>query len=67
MILGKDYFTIADRGEAIRFAVREAKSGDVILLAGKGHEDYQLICGRQIPFSERAILNDAAMEIGELV
>jgi len=67
LIPGKDYYTYTDRGEAIRFAVREAKNGDVILLAGKGHEDHQLICGKQIPFSERAILTDAALEIGELV
>ena len=46
---------------------KDAKRGDVILLAGKGHEDYQLIGGKKIPFSERAILTEAALEIGELV
>jgi UDP-N-acetylmuramoyl-L-alanyl-D-glutamate--2,6-diaminopimelate ligase len=43
-----------DRREAIRMAVRDAKAGDVILLAGKGHEDYQEIAGVKRPFSDVA-------------
>ena len=66
-LLGKDYLIIPDRREAIRYAVQNAKRGDVILLAGKGHEDYQLIRGKKLPFSERAILTEVALEIGELV
>ena len=43
-----------DRREAIQMAVREAAAGDVILLAGKGHEDYQEIAGVKRPFSDVA-------------
>ncbi len=50
---------IADRAEAIRRAVELSRAGDIILLAGKGHEAYQLIGTRKLPFSERAILLDA--------
>lgn len=41
-----------DRGTAIRRAVREAQAEDVILVAGKGHENYQEIAGRRLPFSD---------------
>ena len=47
---------IADRAKAIEYVFRTAKPGDVILLAGKGHETYQLVRGEKVPFSERAIL-----------
>ena len=50
---------IPDREEAIRRAVRMARPGDVILLAGKGHETYQLVGTRMVPFCEYDILNDA--------
>jgi UDP-N-acetylmuramoyl-L-alanyl-D-glutamate--2,6-diaminopimelate ligase len=51
---------IVDRAEAIEYAVRMARAGDIVLLAGKGHEDYQLIGTEKIPFSEREILLKAA-------
>lgn len=44
---------IHDRGQAIDFAIRNAKEGDVILVAGKGHEDYQEVAGTRRPFSDR--------------
>ena len=47
---------IADREQAIQYAVRTAERGDTVLLAGKGHEDYQIVRGKKVPFSERAIL-----------
>ena len=50
------YVTIADREEAIIYAVKNSHKGDVILLAGKGHENYQLIGREKVPFSEREIL-----------
>lgn len=53
------YFRIADRADAIRFAVRIAQPGDIVLLAGKGHEKYQLICGVKVPFIESNILASA--------
>ena len=43
---------IEDRRAAIASAVREAGDDDVILLAGKGHEDYQEIAGTKLPFSD---------------
>lgn len=43
---------IADRAQAIDFAVQQAKSGDVVLVAGKGHEDYQIFAGQTLPFSD---------------
>ncbi len=52
-----------DREAAIRRLVREAQAGDVILLAGKGHEDYQLIGPHRVPFSEREILLEALEEL----
>ncbi|MBO7297001.1 MAG: UDP-N-acetylmuramoyl-L-alanyl-D-glutamate--2,6-diaminopimelate ligase [Clostridia bacterium] len=50
------YVCIPDRAEAIAYAVKNARKGDAVVLAGKGHENYQLICGKHLPFSEREIL-----------
>ena len=50
---------IPDRADAIRAAVALARPGDMILLAGKGHEDYQLIGTSRLPFRERDILTAA--------
>ena len=54
---------IADREEAIAYAVRISHPGDIILLAGKGHERYQLINGKKLPFCEKEILTNAWSEI----
>ena len=43
---------IEDRRKAIAHAVREAGANDVVLIAGKGHEDYQEIAGKKLPFSD---------------
>lgn len=51
------FYEIPDRAEAIRFAVGMTQKGDVLLLAGKGHETYQIVGGRKIPFSEKEILS----------
>lgn len=53
----------ADRLEAIRLAVTLAESGDIILLAGKGHEDYQEIKGIKYPFDDKAILQKTFNEM----
>jgi UDP-N-acetylmuramoyl-L-alanyl-D-glutamate--2,6-diaminopimelate ligase len=50
---------IADRREAIAAAIAAAAAGDVVLIAGKGHEDYQEIAGRRIPFSDAAVAAEA--------
>ncbi len=53
------YLKIVDRTEAIREAVAMTREGDILVLAGKGHETYQLIGDEKIPFCEREILLDA--------
>ncbi len=50
------YVCFPDRAQAIAYAVKQAKKGDVIVLAGKGHEAYQYVRGKYLPFSEREIL-----------
>jgi UDP-N-acetylmuramoyl-L-alanyl-D-glutamate--2,6-diaminopimelate ligase len=45
----------ADRKEAIRTALREAEAGDIVLIAGKGHENYQIFADRTIHFDDREI------------
>ena len=49
---------IIRREKAIAYAISIAKAGDVLLLVGKGHETYQAINGRLIPFDERKIVKD---------
>ena len=50
------YIRITDRREAIAWAIHNGKKGDVIVLAGKGHEDYQEIRGKKYPMDERVII-----------
>ena len=52
------YVAIPDRVEAIHYAMDHAQSGDVIILAGKGHEDYQEINHVHYPMDERVIVAD---------
>ncbi|MBT4519967.1 MAG: UDP-N-acetylmuramoyl-L-alanyl-D-glutamate--2,6-diaminopimelate ligase [Halieaceae bacterium] len=47
-----DYELISDRAEAISVALNEADPGDCVLIAGKGHEDYQIVDGRRLHFSD---------------
>ena len=54
---------IPDREKAVEYAVNNARRGDVILFAGKGHEDFQLIRGERVPFSERDIIKRASDKI----
>ena len=49
----------ADRGQAIALAVADARAADVVLVAGKGHEDYQEVDGQRRPFSDLAQVNAA--------
>ena len=53
---------ICDRADAIRWAIDQAREGDVILLAGKGHEDYQVIGHEKIHMDEREIVADVLRE-----
>ena len=50
------YVAIPDRRKAIEYVLENSKQGDIILLAGKGHETYQLICGVRESFSEAEIV-----------
>ena len=50
------YIAIADRRKAIEYALAHSEKGDIILLAGKGHESYQIICGIREDFSEAEII-----------
>ena len=52
----KDYVRITDRTEAIRAAIVEAKPGDTVLIAGKGHENYQILGTEKIHYDEREIV-----------
>ena len=52
------YIRITDRREAIRYALENGQEGDVIILAGKGHEDYQEINGKKYPMDERVIIRE---------
>ncbi len=57
-----NYITIADRKEAIRYAITHAEPGDIIVLAGKGHEDYQEIKGVKYPMDERVLIDEIVKE-----
>ncbi len=50
-----DALTIADRSAAIQYAIREAANGDTILVAGKGHEYYQLVGKQRLRFSDTEV------------
>ena len=52
------YIKIADRHEAIKTAVMLAQPRDIILLAGKGHEDYQIIGTEKLPFNDKAVVKE---------
>ena len=56
------YVAVADRKEAIRYAILHAEEGDVIVLAGKGHEDYQEICGVKHHMDERDLIREILEE-----
>jgi len=52
------YRVIPDRREAIAAALASARRGDLVLIAGKGHEDEQVYCGRSVPFSDREVAGE---------
>jgi len=56
---GKPYRKIADRTEAIHQAISEARSGDLVLIAGKGHEDYQIIGRETFHFDDKEVARAA--------
>ncbi|SHO49998.1 UDP-N-acetylmuramoyl-L-alanyl-D-glutamate--2,6-diaminopimelate ligase [Anaerocolumna xylanovorans] len=58
-----EYIAIIDRKEAIKYCIENAREGDVIVLAGKGHEDYQEIKGVKYKMDERDLIRQAVEEI----
>ncbi len=59
------YIIVPDRKEAIKTAIVGAKEKDVILILGKGHEDYQEIKGVRYPFDERVVIQDILSHLTE--
>lgn len=60
------YRVVEDRGIAIIKALNEMRSNDILLIAGKGHEDYQEIEGKKFPFSDFDVLSDFFVKKGDL-
>ncbi|MCA1901171.1 MAG: UDP-N-acetylmuramoyl-L-alanyl-D-glutamate--2,6-diaminopimelate ligase [Candidatus Hydrogenedens sp.] len=52
---GDNYFVIENREEAIEFALSKAKPNDIVIIAGKGHEPYQIIGTQRFPFDDREV------------
>ena len=61
---GMPYIAEVDRETAIRKALSEAREGDVVVLAGKGHETYQVLKDKTIPFDDRQIARRILHEMG---
>jgi len=53
-----------DRATAIARALKEAREGDIVILAGKGHETYQVLKDRTIPFDDRAVAREVLRGYG---
>jgi UDP-N-acetylmuramoyl-L-alanyl-D-glutamate--2,6-diaminopimelate ligase len=58
------YRVIEDRARAIHEAIGRARAGDVVIIAGKGHETYQIIGDQRFPFDDRQIAAQALEELG---
>jgi UDP-N-acetylmuramoyl-L-alanyl-D-glutamate--2,6-diaminopimelate ligase len=63
-LVGPGYHLDLDRRNAIRKAIGAANEGDLILIAGKGHEDYQIIGTEKMPFDDRRIAAEVVLEKG---
>ncbi len=62
---GKDVFVIADRTEAIRFALTQAREGDVVLITGKGSEPVMAVAGgKTIPWDDRQVVRNVLSSLG---
>jgi UDP-N-acetylmuramoyl-L-alanyl-D-glutamate--2,6-diaminopimelate ligase len=59
------YLVVSDRREAIHTAIRKAKAGDVVLIAGKGHETYQIIGSDKFHFDDREIAREGLEKLKE--
>ena len=61
---GMPYIIEVDRETAIRKALAEAHEGDVVVIAGKGHESYQILKDRTVPFDDRRVARQILLEMG---
>ena len=61
---GKPYLAEVDREVAIQKALEQAREGDAVVLAGKGHETYQILNGRTIPFDDREVARAVLRNLG---
>ncbi|MFH1623960.1 MAG: cyanophycin synthetase, partial [Pseudomonadota bacterium] len=61
----KGYVTVVDRLRAIKLAIRVVGPKDTVLIAGKGHEDYQIVGSRKIRFDDRQEARNAVAEKGK--
>jgi UDP-N-acetylmuramyl tripeptide synthase len=64
---GKGYGIVSDRREAIGLSVRTSRAGDTILIAGKGHEPYQVIGRKKQPFDDRLEARSAVKDCHAMV
>lgn len=60
----RGYWVEKDRRAAIRIALRAAQRGDLVLIAGKGHEDYQILGAKKIHFDDREVAREELSRIG---
>jgi UDP-N-acetylmuramoyl-L-alanyl-D-glutamate--2,6-diaminopimelate ligase len=60
---GTDCVVEADRAGAIAIAIRSARPGDIVLIAGKGHEKVQILKDRTVPFDDVAVAAEVLKEI----
>jgi len=65
--IGKEYEVVSDRRDAIFHAVSKAREGDVVIIAGKGHENYQVIGNDKFHFDDREVAREALERIRETV
>jgi UDP-N-acetylmuramoyl-L-alanyl-D-glutamate--2,6-diaminopimelate ligase len=63
---GTGYVVIPDRKEAIHWAIRAARPGDVVLIAGKGHEDYQILGRETVHFDDREEVVQAFISVPKI-
>ena len=62
---GTEYFILSDRWEAINAAIANATAGDVVIIAGKGHENYQIIGNDKFHFDDREVALEAIARLGD--